>query len=109
MKFNRHERRVIRSLIRSLNSMAEGPASKDLVPESRCGHCGQTLNGASSDTGARASPGMITVCVMCAGINRFRADMALEAVTMADLHYLDEDARATIAAYRTAVSRVKPS
>lgn len=107
---NRHERRAIKAMQRSLKQMQRPKReSGDAVPEHPCGHCGQLLDGASSDTGAQAKPGDISVCVACAGINRFRADMSLEGVMMRDLGYLNEEARAGIAAYRTALSRGKAS
>jgi hypothetical protein len=59
------------------------PDPREGVTWCHCPHCRHELN-AATDTlreGDRPQPGDISVCVYCAGINQWSADMTLEAVT----------------------------
>ncbi len=107
---NRHERRALAALMRAAEQMTRREReSGDAVPESPCGHCGVLLDGASSDTGVKAKPGDISVCAACAGLNRFRPDMTLQAMSLDEVIALPGVDAETIAAYRGLLSRGKPS
>lgn len=70
------------AIARTVRSMELGrERSDDGVPPSPCGHCGKVLDGASDAAGAKASPGDLSVCIYCAGINVFGVDLALLPLT----------------------------
>lgn len=61
------------------------------VVPSACGHCSIVLDRATHDADETASPGDLSVCWNCAGVNRFDADLVLKPVRDEDLEALDVD------------------
>ncbi len=92
---NRKDRRVAKAinrgrsfdaLLRTAQSMHKGKErSGDAMPESKCGHCGHMLDGASHGVGLKSSPGDISVCLYCFGVNTFSEDLQLVKLTEEDV------------------------
>lgn len=70
-------------------------AKRTRLEPSPCAHCGQRLDAASSDT-STAKPGDVSVCISCAGINRFGDGMRLVGVTPEDLASLPDGIRSQL-------------
>lgn len=56
-----------------------------------CPHCGKLINRATSveEVGAIPNPGDISICIKCAGINKYGQDMALEKLSHEEFIDLD--------------------
>lgn len=71
------------------------------VPNARCPSCKTLVDGATGTTGA-AKPvaGDVTVCIFCASVSQYDADMQLQPYDVAQLHPEDrahvEKLRATV-------------
>jgi hypothetical protein len=64
------------------------------LPESRCLHCGTTLNAVTSiEPDKRPEPGDITVCLRCGHIMAFATDLTLRALTDEEMYKIAGDER----------------
>lgn len=63
--------------LRRLRLMPMPDGSLWAQPPGPCGHCGAVLDRVSGPEGSKPSPGDLTACISCAGINEFGADMML--------------------------------
>lgn len=64
-----------------------------LMPETACPFCGYKLNAATDVkfTGAKPSPGDISVCIECTSFLRFNGDLKLEALPAADMAAMPDE------------------
>lgn len=67
--------------LRKLRLMPMPDGSLWTQPPGPCGHCGTVLDCVSGPEGSKPSPGDLTVCISCAGVNEFGADMMLFPLT----------------------------
>lgn len=67
------------------------------VPPSPCGHCGKLLEAATgTESGQKAEPGNLSICVKCLGINRFDENLAMVAMTDEDMAAVPAPVRAQL-------------
>ena len=75
------------------------------VPPSMCPRCGRLANAAMEVGGERApNPGDLGVCINCAGVNRYNADLLLVPLTPAEWEELPSELQRDIRLAQRAVA-----